>query len=156
MWLGCIVSEMGGDWKEIQCRGEVLDFRLEKDYLWVDTEVAWGEQTGFRRFLEGKYPGMKLYYREIEPGCEIYQTNDIDGSYFPEQYILDFETEDDGGYEYYDSLKEVINAVEDITGKDYIGIATSSGISDFLSAWNEEKEDEGYYCYLHEFNFIDD
>ena len=31
----------------------------------------------------------KVYYREEEPGCDVYYTNDDTGNYFPERYFLD-------------------------------------------------------------------
>ena len=55
---------------------------------------------------------MKIYYQCVEEGQGIYITNDDTGQYFPEQYYLWVEDED---IEYYQDLKSLEKAVENIT-----------------------------------------
>ena len=54
--------------------------------------------------IEKAIPGLKVWYMAEEEGMEIYETNDRDGIYFPERYILrtDWDTE------YYKELSQVL------------------------------------------------
>ena len=53
---------------------------------------------------------MKVYYREEEPGCEIFKTNDAEGIFFKDRYFLD-------GYdlqEYYETIDYVVKDVSEM------------------------------------------
>ena len=158
LWLGCVVDKLGGDWEKVACRGEVIDFSLNKtkDVLTIYQSTAWSEQWEFREFLEFTLPGIKIYYTEEEPGCDVYYTNDKLGIFFPDRYILDC---DDGyndvSYEYYDSLEKVIGDIEEFMGEKYTGERTDSGVEKYLDEWNSrpENEDEYRHCYIHKFEY---
>ena len=110
----------------------------------INQETAWCEQEGFRTFIEQKYPSVKVYYCEEEPGCDIYYTNDTTGLYFPEEYLLD-------GYDvmdYYLNLEDVCRRVQEITG---IEVNTEDDVNEALDLFNEKHEDEDMFYYLHKF-----
>lgn len=158
LWLGCVVGALGGNWEEVACRGQVLDFSLNstKDVLTIIQETAWCEQSDFRGFLEFKFPGMKIFYQEEESGCDVYYTNDDTGCYFPERYILDWDEGSETGYDYYQNIEDVIGDMEDFTGEKYEGPRTVAGVEEYLDEWNSREENEDVaYCYLHEFRFSD-
>ena len=115
LWLGCLVTILGGNWNEIYCRGHIIDFSLEEGILSIETETAWGEMDEVRHFIEKVYPAFKIYYYEEECGCEIYQTNDRHGHFFPERFILD-DFEGDGP-EYYNDTDSLLKAASEIFGK---------------------------------------
>ena len=115
LWLGCLVTILGGNWNEIYCRGHIIDFSLEDGVLSIETETAWGEMDEVRHFIEKVYPALKIYYYEEECGCEIYQTNDRHGHFFPERFILD-DFEGDGP-EYYNDTDSLLKAASEIFGK---------------------------------------
>ena len=115
LWLGCLVTILGGNWNEIYCRGHIIDFSLEDGILSIETETAWGEMDEVRHFIEKVYPALKIYYYEEECGCEIYQTNDRHGHFFPERFILD-DFEGDGP-EYYNDTDSLLKAASEIFGK---------------------------------------
>ena len=116
LWLGCLVTILDGNWKDIHCRGRITDFDLEDDVLIIYTETSWSEMSEVRHYLEQVYPGLKIYYYEEEPGMEIYQTNDKHGHFFPERFILD-DFEGDGP-EYYNDTDSLLTAASEIFDKE--------------------------------------
>jgi hypothetical protein len=34
--------------------------------------------------LKEAYPSLRIFYKAVEPGCEVYLKNDAEGKYFPE------------------------------------------------------------------------
>ena len=141
LWLGCLISKLGGDWEKYSCRGEILDFDYDKEVLTINMETAWTEQNGVRVFLQQTFPNIQIYYIEEEPGCDIFQTNDSDGFYFPERYFLDSMGDDS---DYYETIEQVASAVSQIIGRK------------IESTEDHEEEDEDLFYYLHEFKYVDD
>ena len=99
LWLGCLISKLGGDREKYSCRGEILDFNHDDEVLTINMEKTWTEQEGVRHFLEQTFPDIRIYYIEEEPGFDIFQTNDSEGIYFPERYFLYSMSNDSAYYE---------------------------------------------------------
>ena len=116
MWLGCLVTILGGNWNDIYCRGKIIDFSLDDGVLSIETETAWGEMDEVRHFIEKVFPALKIYYYEEECGCEIYQINDKHGHFFSERFILD-DFEGDGP-EYYNDTDSLLKSASEIFGKE--------------------------------------
>ena len=117
LWLGCLITILGGDWKKVYCRGHIIDFDLdENNVLSVYTETAWSEMEQVRHFIQQVYTSLKIYYYEEEPGMTIYQTNDKEGRFFTLRYILD--DLDGDGPEYYDGLDSLLKAASEAFGKE--------------------------------------
>ena len=116
LWLGCLVTILGGDWSKINCRGHIIDYSLDDSVLSIDTETAWGEMDEVRHFIQQIYPSLEILYYEEEPGWGIYQTNDQDKRFFSFRYILD-DLEGDGP-EYYDDTDSLLEAASEIFGKE--------------------------------------
>lgn len=113
-WLGNLVIKLGGNWKQVYCRGSWDNLLLhEEGTVSFSVESAWGELYDVRKFIEEQFPGVRLYFQCEESGMCIYQTNDDTGQYFPEKYYLWVE---DGETEYYTTLEALANEVENITG----------------------------------------
>ena len=114
-WYGNLVTILGGDWNDVYCRGSWSDLRLMSDDVlaWSD-ETAWGPMTEVFGLTEKAMPGLKVWYMAEEEGMEIFETNDADGIYFPERYILrtDWDTE------YYEELSQVLKAASDKLKRD--------------------------------------
>lgn len=120
-WLGNLVMELGIDpltQSNFRCRGEYYNVDLNQSgYLTFDTMTAWCEADDTRRLIEEKFPGVHLYFISEEFGCNYWETNDVEGKYFRERYYFraeNFDDENDGNY--YDTLPELIEAVEKATG----------------------------------------
>ena len=116
LWLGCLVAKLGGNWKDIYCRGQIIDFSLDDGVLSVTTETAWSQMTEVRDYIQKKYPSLEIFYYEEESGWGIYQTNDREKRFFPQRYILD-DFEGDGP-KYYNDTDSLLKAASEIFGKE--------------------------------------
>lgn len=151
LWLGCVVNILGGKWEDVRCRGEIIDFSIDGDILVIFQSTAWCEQEEFRYFLEQHYSGMKIFYQEEEPGCDVYYTNDETGDYFSDKYMLDSYD----GSEYFNSLHDVAAKVKEITETD---VKTEEDIEKALDEYQEQMEKKGKEVFysLHKFNYCAD
>lgn len=150
LWLGELLNELGGNWEDTRCRGEITWFEKNNDgTLSIDMICAWCEQSEFRHWLEGKL-GLKIYYRDEEPGCEVYNTNDSTGVYFPERYYLN--TFDDP--QYFDTIEEAAKYVADLVGKEIE--ANVDSINEALESYMTENDDDDIWFSFHEFTILDD
>lgn len=150
-WLSELVTELGFDNSTLRCRGEILDYNLDPDnILTIYQETAWCEQEGVRNSIEKKFPSIKVYYRDEEPGCEVYCTNDNGGDFFPEKFLLDaYEI-----YEYFYSIGDAIDYIQDsfdIKVKEQTYESVRSAIDDYLELHPEVE----YMCF-HEFHYCED
>lgn len=153
MWLGNLVEDLGGKWKEVYCRGEWMCREYDKgeNVLTFTTETTWCEMDEWRKFIESKYKTIKILYATEEPGCEIYQTNDIDGVFFNSRYILDYGE----GVEYFETIDEAVSFVEDLTGNN-VEEKTVKGIQKTLNSYVENNDEDDLYFTFHEFEEVND
>ena len=149
-WLGNLVTKLGGKWEDYRCRGEIIDYSLDGEILVITQWTAWFEQEGVRKIIEEKFPSIKVYYREEEPGCGVYDTNDTTGCYFPERFFLDNTDEP----LYFETIEETSDHVSDLVG--YKVAATVDDIQEALDKYVKQQENPNdvFYC-LHEFEVID-
>ena len=100
--------------------------------------------------FEKRFPSIKVYYREEEPGCDVFYTNDSNGTYFPDRYLLD-------NYDeplYYETIEEAAKSVSSIVG--YKVQSTVEAIEAALNDYEEEHEDEDVFYSFHEFQICED
>ena len=72
----------------------------------LDYESAWCKLDDVHDALYGKYgDDICISYREIEEGCGIYRTNDMD--IYPEKFYMDI----DGDCDVYEEIGDVIRAL---------------------------------------------
>ncbi len=95
-WLGNFVHKTGGDAEKIYCRGKWCNLKKKtmpdgEKRLCFNTETAWTRMEEVDKHILEKWPAVKLFYLEEESGNEVFETNDKEEKYFPEQYILDIE-----------------------------------------------------------------
>lgn len=136
LWLGCLLTILGGDWEKVYCRGKIIDFSLDDGVLSINTETAWSEMQEVRQFIQQNYPSLEIFYYEEEPGWGIYQTNDHDKRFFSFRYILD-DLEGDGP-EYYDDTDSLLKAASEIFGKE---LKTMAGLEEIV------ENSDGYSLY---------
>lgn len=132
LWLGCLVTILGGDWNMIYCRGKIIDFSLDDDLLFIETESAWSEMQEVRQFIEKTYPALKIYYYEEECGCGIYRTNDKYGRFFTFGFIFDNQKGD--GPEYYDDTESLLKAASEALGEE---IKTMADLEEAIAESND-------------------
>ena len=143
LWCGCLVSLLGGDWNEVYCRGEVDSYEFSGTTLCISVTSAWSELGEWRKFIKSKFPNISIVYSAEEPGNIYYVTNDKEGEYFPERYILDFTD----GLEYFKTLDDAAGFVSRLTGKE---VKTEEEIDAALEELEEkeQREDEDvFYCF---------
>lgn len=151
LWCGCLVQLLGGDWNEIYCRGEILEYGFCGCTLNMTVMSAWSQLEELRQFIKSKYPNIQIYYRSEEPGEILYETNDKDGCYFSERYIMDFLD----GPAYFNNLVEAAEYVSIKTGKEVKTEDEIEAALDELEENEREKNDDVYYSF-HKFNIIEE
>lgn len=149
-WEGNIVKALGASdeqLKESYLRGFIEEYELDGDIIRINAEEAWGA-TDFRHILGNLIPELTIYYIVEEAGCDVFATNDIDGKYFPEQYLVDAYVKDADYYEYFETKGQMKDFVSSVIGKEDF-------TDEDIEAWNEEHEDDDSYIYVHEFQYVE-
>ena len=138
-WLGYIKKSLLPDVEEeLPVRGEISyieedieDHDNDMASLKLTTETAWVACSELMDMIAGKYD-LQLFYYSEEPGCEIFETNDLEGQFYSFRYMVDSEKE---GIEYYDTFEQVAEAIAKMTG---IRLNNISEADDKLSAFNND------------------
>ena len=81
--LGLLVEALGKDPNEVMCRGGWTELVREGETLRMTFETAWTPCYEVTDLLKTTYPSLRIYYKAVEPGCEVYLKNDAEGKYFP-------------------------------------------------------------------------
>lgn len=152
-WLGNLVKSLGGDWEKVYCRGEWMcrEYDEKNNTLIFTTETAWREMDEWRKFIESYYTTIKLLYITEEPGMEIYQTNDKDGIFFKDRYILDYGV----GIEYFETIDQAVEFIEELIGIK-IEDKTVNGIQRIIDDFFVKSNEKDLYFSFHEFEEVDD
>ena len=157
LWLGNLVSILGGDWEKIYCRGHILDYSLQEDILRMNVESAWGEMDETRHFLQNKFPSLEIFYQTEEPGLCIFLTNDAAGAYFPERWLLDWNDEKENLFiwEYFKDISAVKQYLKEqgVLTKDVF--PSRGAIAAALEEIQEQRPDEISFM-LEEFKVVED
>lgn len=138
-WLGYIKKKLLPEVEEeLPVRGEISyieedieDHDNDMASLKLTTETAWVACSELMDKIAGKYD-LQLFYYSEEPGCEIFETNDIEGQFYSFRYMVDSEKE---GIEYYDTFEQVAEVIAKMTG---IRLNNISEADDKLSAFNND------------------
>ena len=138
-WLGYIKKSLLPEVEEeLPVRGEISyieedieDHDNDMASLKLTTETAWVACSELMDKIARKYD-LQLFYYSEEPGCEIFETNDLEGQFYSFRYMVDSEKE---GIEYYDTFEQVAEAIAKMTG---IRLNNISEADDKLSAFNND------------------
>lgn len=160
-WEGNVLLALGISWEDYSfnkegnvlkpsgyyLRGFIQHFEREKDTIVISAEEAWG-LTDFYKLLMDNFPDVKVFYRVEEDGESIYDTNDVEGKYFPDRYYVDLCIDDAYESEYFIKEKEVYEWLSKLTK----GKITDK---DSVEAFNDEHEDAGddYKNYINIYEF---
>lgn len=118
--------------------------------LTIYQSTAWCEQEGVREIIEKTYPSIKVYYREEEPGCEVYCTNDSSGAYFPDRYYLDAPCDES---EYFETIEDAAKYISELIGVEVK--PNKKAIDAALEEYTKQQDDEDVYYYFHEYEVIE-
>lgn len=138
-WLGYIKkSLLPYVQEELPARGEITWMEEYIDYhdnnmasFKLTTETAWVACSELMDKIAEKYD-LQLFYYSEEPGCGIFETNDMEGQFYSFRYMVDSEKD---GIVYYESFEQVADAIENMTG---IRLNDISEAEDKLSAFNDD------------------
>lgn len=117
----------------------------EEEYLSLYADEAWG-LSDFSKVLELLFPDIIVYWYVEEPGCEVYETNDEEGKYFPNHYCVEYFKDGDLEDTCYDieNEKELFKTISDMTG---VSITNQEELDKF-------NEDDMTYVNVHEIQVI--
>ena len=134
-WLGNLVTRLGGDTREVYCRGTWSDLRLSEKCLSFFTETAWQPPVTLLKLIQKCYPSVSFYFEAEGDDWDTYLTNDAEGKYFSSRYIVDCEPD----MEYFDTIEEACNYLSACIGKPVA--ATWQSLNEATDEWNDEHPD---------------
>lgn len=115
--------------------------------LYITSEAAWNI-SDFKDLLEGIFPEITIYWKEEECGNEVYCKNDVDGIFFPENYLIEACVDGNEIHsEYFECLDDGILWLHDLTD----GLVTSKEDVDW---YNEKYCNNDGFISIHKFNIM--
>jgi hypothetical protein len=135
-----IDREIGGSLDNQDARNDFQQAEIETgsdgmEYLQTWTTTAWKPAHGPVEKLCEKFKLSYLYFTE-EPGNGIYETNDREGIYFPDRYVIE---QYDAEPCYYQTEQEALDDISNRTGN----ICTDwESAQKIIGKHNKEQEDE--------------
>lgn len=151
-WTGNIFKELGLKYESERCFWNESCF--EDDALQIFEESAWSRGSSMRQLVEQMNDpedpdnDLVVYFRSEECGCEIYETNDTEGVYFPGRYMLD--TSEDGE-EYYCTFEGLCDDVNSFLEEEN-DFKDLNDVVERLDKYNRENEGNNRWAYVHEFD----
>ena len=154
-WQGNILNAMGVSYEALQNRS-MRGFLYDEEYLGdigdgqaqlrMGFIEAWS-RTEFAEVLQKLFTDINIYWMAEEPGCEIYQTNDADGVYYPERFYVDTCIGGDYQSEYFTTESEVyewLSQISDCKCKADVDVFNE----------NRRKADTDDFIYVHEYEIV--
>lgn len=154
-WQGNILNALGVSYDALENRS-VRGFLYDEDYLGdigdgqaqlrMGFNEAWS-RTEFAEVLQELFPDINIWWMAEEPGCDIYQTNDADGSCYPERYYVDTCIGGDYQSERFTTEEEVYEWLSQIS---------DCKCKADVDAFNENrmKADTDEFIYVHEYEIV--
>lgn len=150
-WLGCLVDALGENWEKVYCRGSWYDLEFDGRVLTFDTETAWSPCNEMFDMVCKKYPTLSYFYRSEEPGMALYRTNDEEGRYFQDRFVVELCTPEEEYYtEYFPNLQSMYEWLEDICD---MQVQSMQDVDTIVKQWQKEYADA--YCHIHEYKIPD-
>lgn len=134
-WLGNLVIRLGADWHDVYCRGTWSDLTLKKNHLYFFTETEWRPPFTLLKLIQKVYPSLIFYFEAEGDEWDAYLTNDAEGKYYSNRYIVDCEPD----IEYFDTIAEACNHLSAYIGKPIT--ATWQALNEAADEWNDEHPD---------------
>lgn len=146
-WLGCLVDALGEDWRKVYCRGEWTELDHSGCAVYFTTMTAWAPCNEVWELVKRKFPSIDYYYLAEEGGCGLFQTNDAEGEYYPERFVVNLHIpNEDYRQEYFETLDDALAWIEKQTD---IEVRTKEEVKNVQKRLREQDADA--YCFLNEF-----
>lgn len=150
-WLGILVDALGENWENVFCRGSWYDLEFDGRVLTFNTETAWSPCNEVFDMVCKKYPTLSYFYRSEEPGMALYCTNDKEGRYFQDRFVVELCTSEEEYYtEYFSNLQSMYEWLEDICD---MQVQSMQDVDAIVKQWQKECDDA--YCHIHEYAIPD-
>jgi hypothetical protein len=150
-WLGNLLDTFGEPWKAYPCRGNFSEARLdEQGHFHFVTETAWSRCDCVEQVIKKYFPKVNIYFREEELGNGIFQTNDEQGEFFPEQYIIDSSND---GVKFYTQAK-AIETISQLAGKPIGTLKEAKAWTNQHNATVDELKGDNY-VYIHRAEIVE-
>ena len=149
-WLGNIVGLFGGDTKKTPCRGDFsnLDIDANGTLLYLNTETSWVDMPEVFDLVMSKYKTLSYYFRAEECGVAYHATNDVEGKYFSERYVVETSL---SCMRIFENVEEICNCFEELTS------VTVSNIEELgVEADKFNENDRGDFFCFHEIEVVTD
>ena len=146
-WEGNVLIALGiNEWdSDYYMRGFIDECRRDgENELYIGAEEAY-ETTDFRRVLTEHFD-VDIYFITEEPSCAVYLTNDAEGKYFFERYVVDSRIHDDWYYDYFTTKEAAFEYIKNISN----GKVTNQ---EELDAFNQEGDND--YIWFNEFEIVE-
>ena len=147
-WLGNLVTRLGADWHEVYCRGTWSDLTLKKNHLYFFTETAWRPPFTLLKLIQKVYPSLIFYFEAEGDEWDAYLTNDAEGKYYSNRYIVDCEPD----IEYFDTIEEVCQHFAIYIGKPVA--ANWEALKQATEEWNDDNPDTDWPINVKKFEII--
>ena len=154
VWLYYLLLELGFTEEQLEkmdgnMRGYVYSIEDDDDeeVLHLGCETAWSESDGFRHALQEKFrkddeDTVDILYTAVEPGCEVFITNDPD-------YDGLFHVDIEGGECSIENADDTKGIIEEHLGK------TFGTLDEALKAADEYDKDDNH-IWVNEFGYYED
>lgn len=157
LWCGCLVELLGGNWEEVDCRGEITYYSAEIDstmfHLNLQVTSAWRELAEWRQFLLKNYPKLRIIFFAEECGSSIFETNDAEGEYFIDKYKVSCVSREDTCY--FSKLSDLSDYVYSITKFKTDTLEDVKNAIQRYNLLNSFNPNGGDYCSLEEIEIVE-
>ena len=141
---------VNGDFDDYELRGYIdcCEYDEDQDALKIYMCHAWSPCYDFMDLIRSRFD-VTIYYYAEEFGCDVVETNDFEGEWFPQRYVINSDLLDECIYieddkELSEVLKKEFNV--DIPEKDLILKGKLTEVEEKLTTFAEE---EGGYINLY-------
>lgn len=151
-FLGCLLNELGFDYKKVDCRGEFYDNIItSKGNLDFYTYTAWSPCNETIDCIKNKFPSLVFYYYSSEPGCRYYVTNDFGGVFFNKRFNVSYfdPKSNEQCDESFETFDDVISFINDLYKSNVKTVDDINKLSEELG-----KENEYAYIELNEITVV--
>lgn len=142
-WLTIDLLHLDPEADNVYCRGTVCDFDEkitycddDTAYFQLTTESAWVPMNRLFSLIEEIY-GVEVFFIADELGCGLSCTNDTEGRFYADRYIIDTDIDMD----YLENFEQLASFIEEEAGErptsfdDISNILEKHGISERISVY---------------------
>lgn len=137
MWIGNVAHLLEGDLETMSLRGDFDNIELNTPtMLSFTTETAWGEENDVWNAACSRFRSLKYFWMAEESGSGYFATNDKDGTYYSDRYIVE---QTNHSPEYYETL---VGVFMDLSERLEQEISDWDKMRELIGTFNQANEDD--------------